>query len=82
MNQFATNLKTKRLELGWSQEQAVMHLSIAHGKKFLSKNVEKSNYQAWEHGRSYPRIDMIITIVEVFKVDDMYLFLNEIIRAA
>lgn len=70
MNQFATNLKAKRLALNWSQERAVMEISIAHGKR-----IDKTTYQHWEAQRSVPRIDMLKAITEVFLVDDLYLFL-------
>lgn len=71
MKTFADNLKSKRLEYGWSQERAAQKISAK-----LGKPVDKSTYQAWEKGRRTPRMDMLVTIAEVFRIDNLLLFIS------
>lgn len=70
--QFSHNLKSKRLEYGWSQERVAQEISERSGK-----HLSEQAYQHWEKGRRSPTIEMLITIVEVFQIDDLYLFIRK-----
>lgn len=72
MTQFSSNLRSKRLGLGWSQEKAAMEISIACGKR-----IDKTTYRSWELGRRVRyELDVLVKIAEVLKIDDLYLFIT------
>lgn len=65
MNQILRkNLKRRRKELKLTQEAAAKNL-----------NVKRSRYSSWEQGKAEPGASHLVKIVEVLKVDDLYLFL-------
>lgn len=67
---FHTNLTAKRLDHGWTQEQAAEKLTEACGRE-----ISTGRYQAWERKRSEPEYELLIFITEVFGIDDLYLFI-------
>lgn len=67
---FSSNLIACRTAKGWTQEVAAIKISIA-----AKKDISAGRYQNWELERGEPDYEILAAIVEVFELDDLYLFL-------
>jgi transcriptional regulator with XRE-family HTH domain len=72
MTALPINLRSRRKKMGWTQEQAAEKLSKAFGKK-----IPRTTYNAFENQKVNPCVDILPAIVEVFLIDDLYLFLTK-----
>ena len=66
MTIFQTNLIAARKKTGLTQKQAAL---------ILREKIK--TYQAWEEGRSEPGLKKLTIICDLFKIDDLYLFVSE-----
>jgi transcriptional regulator with XRE-family HTH domain len=66
---FAVNLKILRRDLGLTQHALADELRI-----------KRASVGAWEEGRAYPSIPLLVRLCEYLKVDNMYKFLTAPIK--
>lgn len=66
---FACNLKILRKELNLTQRELAENLGI-----------KRSSIGAWEEGRAYPPIPILIKLSEYLRIDDLYKFLTAPIK--
>lgn len=66
---FAVNVKILRRELGLTQKELAEKLEI-----------KRYSVGAWEEGRAYPSIPILIKLSEYFMIDDLYKFLTAPIK--
>ena len=69
---FSQNLRKQRKAKGWTQEETAETLTLASGKK-----IHPSTYCLIEKGEVKASIEVLPAIVEVFSIDDLYLFLTK-----
>lgn len=67
---FSSNLIANRIAKGWTRETAATKISIA-----AKKEISYGRYQNWELNRGEPEYEILVAIVEVFEIDDLYLFI-------
>ena len=66
------NLKAERKKRGWTQEETSAKLTEKSGIK-----VGRATYSLIEKGEVKPNIEVLPAIVELFAIDDLYLFLTK-----
>lgn len=72
MTAFIKNLKRERKKKNLTQEQMAFQLTKATGIK-----VGRASYSLIEKGEVKPHIELLPAMVELFAIDDLYLFLTK-----